>query len=279
MEAFRIVRPAAKEIPVLVEIPHAGLNIDAPALETIKAPARCLARDADLYVDELYAGATDEGATMLISNVSRYMIDLNRAESDLDREAVAGAPTSVRATRGLVWRVSSDGHDVLVRALDRSELARRLDRVYRPYHAALEKLIDELRERFGYAIVIAGHSMPSAAPDEFGRAGKESITRADVVPGTQGRTTADARIIDAVDGHWRSAGYTVVHDDPYRGGYVTKHYGNPARNVHVVQVELARKLYMDEESLRRNAAADAIASHCRAMVRAVGALALSRDSM
>ena len=266
---FSVIEPAGDETPVIVEVPHAGLFVDGPALATLAAPARSIGRDADLWVDELYADAPSHGASMIVAHVSRYVVDLNRSERDVDAESVEGAPANARATRGIVWRLTSEGVRVLDRALPRRELERRLDTYYRPYHAAIAALIERKRKRFGHAIVLAAHSMPSV-----GRAahGDPNAFRADVVPGTRGRTSAAARFIDAVDAHARASGFSVAHDDPYQGGFTTVHYGRPREASHVVQVELARRLYMDEMSLQKNAGFDRVREFCGALVARLGAV-------
>ncbi|MDB4944928.1 MAG: N-formylglutamate deformylase [Labilithrix sp.] len=269
--AFTLIEPdEARESPVVVEVPHAGLFMDGPALLRLAAPARCIGRDADLYVDELYGRAPARGATLLFANVSRYVCDLNRSEQDVDAETIEGVPPTARATRGIVWRLTSDNQRVLDAPLPHAELERRLDTYYRPYHRTLGELLERKRARFGYAIVLAAHSMPSA-----GRGGdprEPPHVRADVVPGTRGRTSASRRLIDAVDAHARAGGLSVAHDDPYQGGYTTQHYGRPERNVHVVQVELARRLYMDEPSLQKNGGFGALEQWCASLVEVLGAV-------
>lgn len=264
---FSVVEPTTEETPLVVEVPHAGIHVDGPALATLAAPARSVGRDADLYVDELYADAPARGATLLAAHLSRYMVDLNRAETDLDAASVEGAPPTARATRGIVWRLTSDGVRVLDAPLSRGELERRLDVVYRPYHRTLAALLERKRARFGFAVLLAAHSMPSV-----GRAGHgdPSAVRADVVPGTRGRTSASGRVIDVVDAHARHAGLSVRHDDPYQGGYTTQHYGRPDLHVHVVQVELARRLYMDEASLQKNANFDRLRAWCAELAGELG---------
>jgi N-formylglutamate amidohydrolase len=251
----------------VVEIPHAGLFVDGPTLGLLAAPARSIGRDADLYVDDLYADASSHGATCIVAHVSRYVCDLNRAETDVDAESVEGAPPNSRATRGIVWRLTSDGARVLEAPLPRAELERRLDTYYRPYHRAIATVLERKRAKFGYAILLAAHSMPSV-----GRAGHgdPNATRADVVPGTRGRTSSSRNIIDVVDAHARSAQMTVAHDDPYQGGYTTQHYGRPDLHVHVVQVELARRLYMDEATLAKNAGFAKLQAWCGALAAALG---------
>src|ERR1700691_1828743 len=158
---FELFEPTGPETPVIVEIPHAGLAVPAPFLEPMAAPLRALGRDADLYVDGLYEDAPAEGATVLVCRTSRYAMDVNRAETDIDGEVVEGARGDVALQHGLVWRTTSEGESALSRRLTRPELEERLDLVWRPYHRMLAALVEEKRTRFGVAVVLAAHSMPS----------------------------------------------------------------------------------------------------------------------
>jgi N-formylglutamate deformylase len=294
---FELLEPTGPETPVVVEVPHAGLELPAPFLEPLAAPARALARDADLYVDTLYADAPAQGASLLFARTSRYVVDLNRAEGDVDGEVVEGARADVRMHHGLVWRTTSEGEPALTRKLRPAELEERLELVWRPYHRALASIIARKRERFGMVVLIAAHSMPSverhgsrdatAAAGPRSRNGhgpssadgqrrvEEPRPRADVVPGTRGRRSADARFIDAVEAHAAERGWSVRHDDPYAGGFTTQHYGRPAAGIHAVQVELARRLYLDEASLRPNDNFARARAWCRDLVARLGQLALA----
>jgi N-formylglutamate deformylase len=267
-EPFEVMDPTGPESPVVVEVPHAGLAMPAHYLEPLVAPARALARDADLYVDTLYEDAPAEGASMLVARESRYAIDVNRAEADVDAEVVEGARSDVLLHHGLVWRSTSDGEPALTRRLTRAELDERLDRVWRPYHRMLSSLIERKRKRFGVCVVLAAHSMPSTErAGANGRAtGGPSRPRADVVPGTRGRRSAAARFIDAVETLATARGWSVRHDEPYAGGFTTQHYGRPADGVHVVQVELARRLYLDEGTLRPAPSFGNVRAWCRSLV-------------
>ncbi|MDB4936085.1 MAG: N-formylglutamate deformylase [Labilithrix sp.] len=266
---FTVIEPTGEETPLTVEIPHAGLFVDGPTLSRLAAPARAIGRDADLYVDELYADAPAQGATVITSHVSRYVCDLNRSEIDVDADSVEGAAPHARATRGIIWRLTSEGARVLEAPLPRAELERRLDAYYRPYHRTVAAILERKRAKFGFAILLAAHSMPSV-----GRAGHgdPQAVRADVVPGTRGRTSAATAFIDCVDAHARTAGLTVAHDDPYQGGYTTQHYGRPQLQVHVVQVELARRLYMDEPTLSKHAGFDRMRLWCSALAKTLGSV-------
>src|SRR6185369_15711755 len=112
VEPFEVIEPTTGESPLVVEVPHAGLWIDPEALAFTVAPARSIARDADLHVDALFEDAPSEGATLLVAHTSRLVVDLNRGESDVDGEAVEGGGRTPWP-RGLVWRLTTDGDPVL----------------------------------------------------------------------------------------------------------------------------------------------------------------------
>ncbi len=267
--SFTLTEPRATEAPVIVEVPHAGLLVDAQALSTLVAPALAIGRDADLYVDELYADAPDAGATLLTANVSRYVCDLNRSEHDVDRDTVLGAGGR-SSPHGLIWRCTTDNRAAIARPLPRTELERRLALYYRPYHDKLEELVRDRLDRYGFVIVVSGHSMPSRGRDGHSDPGRE---RADVVPGTRQRTTASAAVIDAAEEVARRFHFGVAHDDPYRGGHTTVRYGRPAAGIHAIQIELNRRLYMDEQSLAKKPNEfRVVRSFCRALVKEMAEL-------
>src|SRR5262249_5415652 len=160
-----------------------------------------IARDADLHVDELFRDVPGEGATLLVARVSRLAIDLNRGESDYDGEAVEGAGRGP-SPRGLIWGLSTDGDAALPAPIPRREPERRIDSVYRPYHRALSALLERKARRFGFAVLLCAHSMPSQPRPGPGVPARQIAPfRADLVPGTRGRTSAMGVVIDRVDAH------------------------------------------------------------------------------
>jgi N-formylglutamate amidohydrolase len=269
--SFRVIEPRTTETAVVVEVPHAGLAVDALTLPTLAAPIRSLGVDADLYVDELYAGAPDVGATLLVAEHSRYVCDLNRSELDVDPLAAAGG-SAQRAPHGLIWRDTTEGQRALYQPLSREELERRLVTFYRPYHQRLAQLLAAKRAKFGFVVLLAGHSMPSRGRPGHSDTGRD---RADVVPGSRGRTTASPVVIDTPERIARPRGWSVVHDDPYRGGFTTVHYGRPERHQHALQVELSRRLYMNENTLeKRPGGFDETRDFCTGLVAALGSIDL-----
>jgi N-formylglutamate deformylase len=268
---FTLLEPRTEPNAVLVEIPHAGLGLDGEALATLAAPARALGADADLYVDELYADAPATGAALIASRVSRYVCDLNRAETDVDPLAVEGG-TARSSPHGFVWRTTTEGRPALLGPVSQAEYQRRLARYHRPYHRRIEELLEERRRRHGFAIILCAHSMPSRGRDGHDDAGVE---RADIVPGTRGKTTAAAPVIALVERLAERSGLILRHDEPYKGGFTTANCGRPRDDVHAIQIELARRLYMDERTLaRRPAEFDHLRSFCKNLVAELGALKL-----
>jgi N-formylglutamate amidohydrolase len=266
-----LVHPRGSATPVVVEVPHAGLGVDPLALATLAAPGRSLGMDADLYVNELYAHAPDEGAALLVSNVSRYVCDLNRSTDDVDPLAVEGG-TARSSPHGFIWRTTTEGRPALLGPITRREHERRAADYHRPYHQALVDLLEERRERHGYAILLCAHSMPSRGRDGHDDAGVE---RADIVPGTRGKTTTAMPVIQKVEALARNAGLRLRHDEPYKGGFTTYHYGRPRNGFHSIQIELARRLYMDETSLeKRPEEFVRIRDFCRLLVRELGSVSL-----
>lgn len=246
MSFVELTHPRTTASPVLVEVPHSGLQVPPEVESEIDATPLAMLRDSDIYVDQLYQRAPDYGATLLVSRVSRYVVDLNRGPDDVDSAAVPRHPKGRHIpARGVVWRARTDGTPLLRAPLTVEQFTRRLELFYDPYHRTLREVAAQIREQHGRVVILAAHSMPSAGRRMLG--GGE-IRRADIVPGTRGRSSADGRIIDLIDSHFREAGLSVKHDDPYRGGWTTSSYGAPKRGQHAVQIELNRALYVDEKT-------------------------------
>jgi N-formylglutamate amidohydrolase len=176
----------------------------------------------------------------------------------------------------VIWRVTTDNRPALARPLPFAELERRLVRIYRPYHRTLQALLDQRVAEFGYAILLCGHSMPSRGREGHIDPGRE---RADVVPGSRGRSTCADTVLRLVDRTAAAFQLSVAHDEPYRGGFSTTHYGRPRDRVHAIQIELARRLYMDEQALTKKPREfEELRKFCRTLTEALGALPLTATS-
>ncbi|MEZ4287103.1 MAG: N-formylglutamate amidohydrolase [Polyangiales bacterium] len=193
---FRLRHPTRSAIPVIVEVPHAGLVVPSEVENEIFTNREMVLRDSDLFVDEIFERATELGATSLFADVARHVVDLNRSEHDIDARAVPEHPNAVgaNATRGVVWAHTSNGERLLRRPLRIAQFERRIELYYRPYHACLRNEIDRLVAEWGFVIVLAAHSMPSTGVSRNG-----TVRRPDVIPGTRDGRSSGSQVIDTVD--------------------------------------------------------------------------------
>jgi N-formylglutamate deformylase len=238
-DAFSLRAPELPSTPVVVSIPHAGLA--TRGYEATMSPALDVRCDADLYVDRLYGvGGPDAPEVNLAARLSRFVCDLNRDPDDVTQAAVPEHPASRNLDgSGFVWAVTTTGAPALARPLTLDEWRARVA-LHAAYHDAVAGALARARARFGFALLVDGHSMPSAGPSGRGD------PRADVVPGDRDGTSCAPALSRFVGAHFATRGYGVAFNAPYKGGYVTAHHGRPAAGVHAIQIELRRDLFMNE---------------------------------
>jgi N-formylglutamate deformylase len=236
--------PDPPGVPIVVSVPHAG--VDTTGFQQALASTLDVRCDADLFVDELYLGATP--AALIRARLSRFVCDLNRHPDDVSARAVPShpAPRNVDG-RGFLWEVTTTGAPALARPLAQGEWEARRD-VHAAYHGAIAAALARARERFGFAILVDGHSMPSVGRHGHTDSGRE---RADIVPGDRLGTSCAPALSRLVGDHFRGEGLRVAFNDPYRGGFITTHHGRPAEQIHAIQIEMRRDLYMDEARFER----------------------------
>jgi N-formylglutamate deformylase len=240
--AFALRAPAAPSTPVVVSVPHAG--VATHGFEDTMSPELDVRCDADLHVDRLYRiGQDDAPEVNVAARLSRFVCDLNRDPDDVSPGAVPehAAPRNADG-RGFIWAVTTAGAPALARPLTLEEWRARTA-IHATYHDAIMQALARARARFGFAVLVDGHSMPSR-----GRAGHKDPghDRADVVPGDRDGTSCSPTLSRLVGEHFSSRGYRVAFNEPYKGGYITAHHGRPTEHVHAIQLELRRDLYMNE---------------------------------
>ncbi len=225
------------DAPLLVSLPHDGSEIP-PALAARMTEGACRAPDTDWHVSRLYAFARELGASVLVPRHSRYVVDLNRPPDDASLypgQNTTGLCPAVRFSGEPVYREGE--------APDPAEVAARVERYWRPYHDALETELRRLRARHGRVVLWEGHSIRGECPFLFeGRLPDLNLGTAD------GRSCAPAlqeRLTAVLQGQQR---YDWVVNGRFKGGYITRHYGDPAHGVDAVQLEISQRLYMDEDS-------------------------------
>jgi N-formylglutamate deformylase len=228
-EAFPIVRrpEAARRTPVLVSVPHYGTaplphitrdDYHEPSFETFAYGF------ADTFVGDLYADLQEHGATVLATPVSRIFVDVNRRRDDFEQH-----DGEVRSRRGVVRTHTMRDAPIFARPLAPADLEARLQSLYDPYYATLDRLLGELREAFGYAILLDGHTgSPRRMKDH------------EVIIGTCRGATCEPELADAAEAIFTRHGFDVHRDvSGYTGGNIVATYGDPvARRVHALQVEI-----------------------------------------
>jgi N-formylglutamate deformylase len=241
--------PPTRPGAVVVNVPHAGEAVPDGITPPPALPSEVLRRDVDLGVERLCANAPRLGAGLLYTHVSRFVVDLNRHPDDVAAAVElppARRPPVSYGPRGLVWLETTRGEVVLPRKLSPDELDARLA-YYHPYHQALAQLLAERKRRHGFAVLLDAHSMPSLGATGQCDAG---VSRADIVLGDNLGKACSPELVARVEDVCARAGLSVVRNRPYRGGYDTRYYGRPEKGVHALQIEINRKLYMDEDALR-----------------------------
>ena len=251
------------DAPLLVSLPHDGSEIPAAIAARLTDAARA-APDTDWHVARLYAFARELGASILVPRYSRYVVDLNRPPDDTSLYpglATTGLCPAVQFNGAPVYR---DGH-----VPSAEEIGERVQRYWRPYHAALRGELDRLRAVHGRAVLWEGHSIRGSGlpvlfdgrlPDfNLGTASGQSCA-----PALQARL--EAVLAAQTDHDW-------IVNGRFKGGHITRHYGNPGAGIDAVQLETSQRIYMDEATFGYD---EAKASGAQPVIRALLEAALSR---
>ena len=229
----------------------------------------------DTHVEKLYDFAPSLGVAWIEALFPRSYLDANRNLTEVDTtlfdepwpDAVETDPEAlakVRLGKGLIWRCTDDGAPLYDRKLTVAEVRKRIQTCWKPYHHAVAAAIDSAHARHGYCIHVNCHSMPAVA-SRFATA-FPGLVHADFVVGDRDATTADPRLSRKVCEFLRSMGYSVDYNHPYKGVELVRRYGDPAGERHGIQIEVNRRLYMDEESLQLTAGFDRLRADLRSLV-------------
>lgn len=271
MRTFLRHDPTGPMLPLVLDSPHSGTHYPA---DFEHLPPRSVVRRAeDTHVEALYAEAPAAGATLIEALFPRAYIDPNRHVSDLDPAVVEepwpGPLAPSRKTElgiGLVWRLAHGGQPMYARPLAVAEIERRIALYYEPYHAALADAIDACHRRFGAVWHLDCHSMPAvgdAMSDDPGRA------RADFVLGDRDAATCEPEFTTFVAATLSGMGYEVAINDPYKGVEIVRRHGRPAERRHSLQIEVNRRLYMNETTLERTAGFAALQADLARLIEAL----------
>ena len=259
--AFETIRPRRVIAPVVFNSAHSGRIYPERFLAMTRLDHLSIRQSEDAFVDEIFARGPHLGAPLLRAHFPRAYLDVNREPWELD-PAMFAEPLSdrfnttsprVAAGLGTLARVVAENKPIYREPLTLEDARMRIEGIYHPYHAALQKLLGEAINNFGVAVLIDCHSMP-----RINRAGDRPAP--DIVLGDRYGTTCAPVLIDLVETIFTSAGLKVARNRPYAGGFATRSYGRPQHGVHALQIEISRHLYMNEVTLARNEGFKAIVS-------------------
>lgn len=269
----RVFHPDEQRLPFVFASPHSGRAYPAEFINASALSQTTLRRSEDAYVDELFAAVTAFGCPLVTAAFPRAYVDVNRAAGEIDPDMFEG-PLSVALTPpgprvqaglGVIPRVVREGVEIYRHKLAPAEAERRLSRLYRPYHTALAKAVELTWLRFGCAVVIDCHSMPSipAVPE--------------IVFGDCHGASASPALIRHVERAFITQGFATARNAPYAGGFTTHLYARRDRGVHALQIEISRALYLNEEQVEKTASFASIKGRITAALRQI--LAFDRSQL
>lgn len=243
--------------------PHSGTALPLVLKSLSALPENKLHASEDSFVDELFSGCVDVGAPLMRALFSRAFLDLNREPYEFDARMFQGklpafvncASPRVASGLGTIPRTVGDGLLIYDAPLQLEDALQRVENYYRPYHRALGQLLEEAHNATGMAVLVDCHSMPSSAVSHFkGAAGPMP----DVVLGDRFGSACAPDISDLIETTLQKGGLTVLRNKPYSGGFFTENHGRPRHGHHAIQIEINRKLYMDEGTRQKKPGFEAL---------------------
>lgn len=253
-------------VPLVFSSPHSGRSYPPKLLSQVKIDLPALRSSEDAFVDCLFAAAPRLGAPLLKTDFPRVFVDPNREPYELDAgmfrsvlpEYVKTETPRVAAGMGTVPRIVASGAEIYAQKLDFLDVESRLKENYFPYHTALQSVLADMYDRFGCYLLIDCHSMPSSAGTSDLDA---KIPRTDFVLGDCCGSSCSPDVVDFIETFLRHLGYSTRRNMPYAGGFITRNYGQPRHGKHVLQLEINRALYMDEQTIRTHAGFEPLCEH------------------
>jgi len=279
--AFILTPPRGDPVPLVLDSPHSGT--DYPEDFGCAVPVEILRQAEDSYVDELYASGPEVGATLIAARFPRSYIDPNRSLLDID-SALLEAPwpgpaipsAKTRKGIGLIWRVLDSGESIYARKLGVEEVKQRIVRYHQPYQRAVKDALDRAHDHFGAVWHLNLHSMPAVS----GNISEEGPgkPRADFVLGDRDGATCEPEFTTRVAETLRGMGYEVKLNDPYKGVELVRAFSDPKAGRHSLQIEVNRKLYMDERTRTKSAGFAALERNLATLLERVAQFCAQRGS-
>ncbi len=238
MKSFELKQHRGKEVPIILSVPHCGTSFPDELGDMYKPDLMQAPDDTDWFVQDLYDFALGMGITMIHATYSRWVIDLNRDPQSKplysDGRIITALCPSTTFFGEPIYRDERA-------EVEQAEVNRRVDLYYRPYHDQVAALIAEKRKKFDQVLLWDCHSIrqhvPTINPDKF----------PDLILGDADETSASSNIIHTALEGLKKGTYAVAHNHPFKGGYITRHFGKPAQGIHALQLEMSKVMYMDDQ--------------------------------
>ena len=239
---------------VIFNSPHSGCIYTKGFLDSTNVEIYDLRTSEDSFVGELFYSTKFFNCLLMEAKFPRTFIDLNRSHLELDPRLISGDFRFDKTARnmagmGVIPRISGNGKEIYSKPIFAKDALKRLQSFYFPYHSYLYNLLVESKKRLGYAILFDCHSMPSKLNLEFGNSKYNNDP--DIILGDLNGTSCSSFLINEVKAIFEKHNFFVTKNNPFSGGYITKHYGNPSDAIHVIQIEINKKLYMNENSIKK----------------------------
>lgn len=254
MPAYNLFMPDLRTTSVVFASPHSGREYPWSFVRRTVLDERTLRSSEDAFVDRLFDAAPQHGAPLLTAIAPRAWIDVNRASDELDPALIEDVQRGTHNPRvasglGVVPRVVANGRSIYRGKISRQEADARIEEFWKPWHQALATLMDDSLALYGESILIDCHSMPHEAIETISH---PRGSRPEIVLGDRFGAASGSDVVDKIEAALNAAGLRVARNAPFAGAFVTQNYGRPARNRHVVQMEIDRSLYMNEQHIRPN---------------------------
>jgi N-formylglutamate amidohydrolase len=272
-QVCQVTNPLVQTAPLVFASPHSGRDYSPEFIASSRLNKLNLRRSEDAFLDEVFKNAPDQGAPLLCANFPRAYIDANREAFELDPTMfyeklpnyVNTSSPRIAAGLGTIAKIVTEGKEIYQELLNVEEALKRIETFYRPYHEALQGLIDKTITKFGCCLLIDCHSMPSIAAPPSKKYGQP----VDIVLGDCFATSCASEVTEIAQKALQSVGLRVIRNKPYSGGFTTRNYGQPKKNVHVLQIEINRGLYMDEKLIHRSTGMNDLTQHMTKLMYAL----------
>lgn len=239
-EPYVIIEPRAAVVPIIVSVPHCGVDFPAEVRDDYIPEKRDQPDDTDWYVHDLYDFVSELGITMIHARYSRWVIDLNRDPESLplydDGRIITGLTSTTDFFGEKIYKERKDPNH--------EEVDRRLEQYYWPYYQKVQELLDARKQQFGKVLLWDAHSIrrlvPTIREEPF----------PDLILGDNENATADPKLIQTALDSLSQGACEVSHNYPFKGGHITRYFGRPDEHQHALQLEMNKILYMNDEELQ-----------------------------